>query len=323
MAKTKYYIDGKIVGDVCCKNKPYYTTSYTCFETQTISRSSSGTSTIQTTAYSSTTWLSRMSTYQRDTTVNSTNSGNYHCTFSVTQRRVKTFDDITISCDCECCCGCNHCDCVEPQSISGGYVQSRIFDRYTESETLETTTTKSSYYSNYESVSTTYSSTSTFDTEFNKSRIYSSTSLNPEDEKAISSTSDNKLVKTTISSIIGYNIETVTTGTSTTKTLYDTIYHDTDEYHSTTWQERVITGYESTPLTKTSIITYPDPVETVSVKTLLSKSFYTETKEILSKYWTTSSTLSDVWCSDILTSERVVEIEGEPATMTISYPKYL
>lgn len=319
---SNYYINGKIVNDVCCKNKPYYTTSYTCYETQTIRKNTSETVSLRTTAYTATTWLSRMSTYNRSTTINSTLTEPYNYSFRVTQKRVKEYKDITIECECECCCGCQSCGCVEPMSIEGGYVRTRIFDRYETQSNKPTTVTKSSNYYSYENVNTTYSSTTTTNTEFNKSRIYSSISVNPEFENAISSTSDNKLIQTSISSIIGFNYETVTTATSTTKTLYDTIHHETDEYHTAPWDERVITGYKSIELTKTSLITYPEPVETVSVNTIVSKSFYTEPKTIVSKYWTTSSRFETVWHTNILTSTRTVEIAGQTETMTVSYPKY-
>ena len=286
---SRYIINGAIVKDVCCTSKPYYTTSYTCLETETRSRETTVDWTELSTQATTTSWLSSMSTYLRSTT------GHYktdmHETFTV-QYKVKSTKTVsaTIDCTCDCHCDCNDCDCVKPVSRMEGYVTSKFYDRYKETSVIESNVTKSSEYTaSYSTENVTMSTTTTYTHSYNKNKVYSTTTQSPEDYKQIDSTYD--------------------------VTNYSTILSST--VYISTWISQ--TGSESTDTVSSSSTTTERITENQSIP-IISKSWYTEPKEVNKTYWTTSSETREIWYTNVTTSLRT--IDGDPViSETITYPK--
>lgn len=324
-----YIIDGKIVREAFSTKKPYCTTTYTCISSTTNYEVGVARGTSSTTQYTTTSWESRMSTYQRVTTIKQYDDNvEYTYTKQITSTRVDSYT-VTNSCCCNHgCCDCNY----ETNILTGGVdtisTTTKVYDRYKEYKTITKSIETNSLYEEIEE-ETSYRTFIAESLTANKSWIYSTTWLNPESKKELcsecnteqitysssgySSESEYPFTRTTsyteedtiLSSYITSSTQTISTEnfipkgrtymylSSSTSASESTIITETitipDYYTEYSSQLTSIQKSETYTVNSTKI-SYV--VDTIS-KTSTYKDFYSTSVEYVSSYWTTSSEIKD------------------------------
>lgn len=188
----KYIINNKIVDEVLTTQKPLTTASYTCIRSTTDKEYIISNSTSSSTMYTTTSWESRMSTYQRVTTAKSYNeSVQYTLTKQITSTRMESHT-VTVS-----CCGNYHCNCYETNLLTGGVetisTTTKQYDRYKEYETITSKVTSSSTFE--ETLEKTSYKTCINNKSIIKSWIYSTSKINPENKEELCSEYNTKEIE--------------------------------------------------------------------------------------------------------------------------------
>lgn len=308
---ANYIINGKYVRTRCKKNKLYTTCEYTCKSTSTEIEGFDFNSTSSTTVYTSTTWESRRSTYQRVTTVKQYEDVVLHGEKEVTYTQPKTYKATVYG---DCCID----NCCETNIIEGGvetiHTTTKLYSKEKSTDTWETKTTTSSTYSI--SSEYTYYTTTSSECKSNRKSVYSTTWLNPEQKKELKSRSNSEsytysitsyaksnelynTYKTSYSTLESTINDTYTYVTSSLSLLYDTVTTTKNtsnstittvhtiqmpDYYTVTTNEKIVTLTQSetyeTVEERLSTIVFTDTISNTYT------SFYSTLTTSQSTYWT-------------------------------------
>lgn len=301
MKEYDYIINGQRVRNVCRKQKPYCIETYTCINSTTDKESRIAYSTNSTTEYTTTSWESRMSTYQRVTTIRSyDNSVPYQYETTITSTRTELYSVTNY-----CCCGCDDC-CVETNIVSGGKetinTTTKKYNRYTTYKTLSSKTTSEEPYI-VTKEKTSYQTYIDMECTGVRDYIYSTTSINPEGKKELMSES---MQKTFTYHSTGY-----LTSLSSYEEEIESYYKEGDlvssiSYVTSSWMEVETTIYTNNTTTTTTI-SMPDFYSAYSEESVsaISKSYYQSVKSRLD-FDVITETISETYTKYLTTTTEFI-----------------